>query len=119
MMYDVLCMVDGTCVLGWDLDEVCNKIKGEEGTPVVLEFRRGDNAESFKVKLNRGGDQLWRLPKANTPRGGSMPPPLVRGASPALARAPDQFTPRTDSSASKPRPSDTGFDYGMSGLWRH
>ena len=40
MVQDVLCAVDGTPVLGWDLDAVCDIIKGEEGTPVVLEFRR-------------------------------------------------------------------------------
>jgi C-terminal processing protease CtpA/Prc len=39
-IHDVLCAVDGKCVLGWDLDDVCNIIKGQEGTPVVLEFRR-------------------------------------------------------------------------------
>jgi len=86
MVQDVLCAVDGTPVLGWDLDAVCDIIKGEEGTPVVLEFLRGGHSVPYKITLQRGGDQLWKLPKTNTPRGdqrgGSMPPPVVRGGAP-------------------------------------
>ena len=51
MVQDVLCAVDGTPVLGWDLDAVCDIIKGEEGTPVVLEFLRGGHSVPYKITL--------------------------------------------------------------------
>ena len=78
MVHDVLCKVDGVSVLGWSLDAVCNKIKGQEGTSLCLEFRR-DKDKYYEVTLCRGGEELWKLPKTQTPRGFSPPPAQERG----------------------------------------
>jgi len=68
MIRDMLCKVDGVPVKGQSLDAVCDQIRGPEGTPVQLEFRRvslkkrGEAHEmldgTFAVTLVRGGEPL-------------------------------------------------------------
>jgi len=49
---DVLYKVDNVSVKGWSLDEVSEVMKGQEGTPVSLEFGRAkDNGKMAKFKL--------------------------------------------------------------------
>ena len=68
MIRDILCKVDGVSVEGQPLDAVCDRIRGPEGTPVLLEFRRVNPKKrgwaqegldgTFAVTLVRGGEPL-------------------------------------------------------------
>lgn len=50
---DVLLSVDGVDITGKSVDEVIRMIRGEEGTPVVLVFERGPDAEQVTFNLIR------------------------------------------------------------------
>jgi len=122
MVQDVLCAVDGTPVLGWDLDAVCDIIKGEEGTPVVLEFRRGA-LDSYKITLHRGGDQLWKLPAEHVmmqlPKG-TTPRDVHQNTRPrAMSEEPGKFREQSSSAPTRaPEVNAPEFDYGFS-IMRH
>ena len=56
--WDVLLSVDGESVLGWDLFQAINKIRGEKGTTVTLEVRRDRSGETAVLEIVRGVIQL-------------------------------------------------------------
>lgn len=50
---DVVCQVDGEDVTGMDLDLVVDKIKGEEGTTVVLTVKRGEDLLDLEIERRK------------------------------------------------------------------
>ena len=55
---DVILSVDGESVSGWELFEVINLIRGEEGTTVRIEVRRDGSGETEELEIVRGVIQL-------------------------------------------------------------
>ena len=55
---DVILSVDGESVVGWDLFQVINLIRGEKGTTVRIEVRRDRTGETEELKIVRGVIQL-------------------------------------------------------------
>ena len=55
---DVILSIDGESVAGWDLFQAINRIRGEKGTPVVIEVRRDRTGETEELEIIRGVIQL-------------------------------------------------------------
>ena len=55
---DVILSVDGESVVGWDLFQVINLIRGEKGTTVRIEVRRDRTGETEELEIVRGVIQL-------------------------------------------------------------
>ncbi len=55
---DVILSIDGESVTGWDLFQAINRIRGEKGTPVVIEVRRDRTGETETLEIIRGVIQL-------------------------------------------------------------
>ncbi|HAX72493.1 MAG TPA: peptidase S41 [Firmicutes bacterium] len=53
MANDVVIEVDGENVVGQNLQDVTNKIKGQKGTTVTLGIQRDENAELIKIEVTR------------------------------------------------------------------
>ena len=51
---DVILRIDGESIEGWDLFQVINRIRGEEGTPVRLLVRRNRTGETEELEIVRG-----------------------------------------------------------------
>ena len=71
---DVLYKVDNVSVKGWSLDEVSEVMKGQEGTPVSLEFGRPkDNGKMAKFKLTLFRGQVADRSSGGYSGGGGWP----------------------------------------------
>ena len=55
---DVILEIDGESVEGWDLFQAINRIRGEQGTPVLLKVRRKNTGEAVELEIIRGVIQL-------------------------------------------------------------
>ena len=55
---DVILSIDGESVAGWDLFQAINRIRGEKGTPVIIEVRRDRTGETEELEIIRGVIQL-------------------------------------------------------------
>ena len=55
---DVILSIDGESTTGWDLFQAINRIRGEKGTPVILEVRRDRTGETEELEIIRGVIQL-------------------------------------------------------------
>ena len=55
---DVILSIDGESTAGWDLFQAINRIRGEKGTPVVIEVRRDRTGETEELEITRGVIQL-------------------------------------------------------------
>ena len=55
---DVILSIDGESTAGWDLFQAINRIRGEKGTPVVIEVRRDRTGETVELEITRGVIQL-------------------------------------------------------------
>ncbi len=51
---DIIMEVDGEDVTSWPLNDIVEKIRGEEGTAVVLTILRPDEGESLEIQITRG-----------------------------------------------------------------
>ncbi len=51
---DLIIKIDGVSTSGITYEEVFERLRGEEGTPVTITVRRIDEAEPFKLTLTRG-----------------------------------------------------------------
>ena len=69
---DLIVAVDGESVYGLSLNEVSSKVKGEEGTEVVLTVNRASEVKEFKVDRGPRGFAGRSFFNVNVQRGGFL-----------------------------------------------